>query len=198
MIVSRGAAGRVQVNLRKCWRGSTQKPPQEIIESFWEVEPKVDQLAGLLGKAKYPIFFTGAGISTSIGIPDYRSSSDTVVKTGPGLWNRKDTAKDQARKPHETPIDKLVDLAQPSLTHMFIKTMLSRGIARYLVSQNTDGLHLRSGVPLDMISELHGNRNMEHCLGCKRRYSRDFRTLRRDGKVYKPGEKRDHFTGRHC
>ena len=67
-----------------------------------------------------------------------------------------------------------------------------------MVSQNTDGMHLRSGISLDMVSELHGNRNLEHCRSCERKYLRDFRTLRRDGKEYKPGEKRDHFTGRYC
>lgn len=47
---------------------------------------------------------------------------------------------------------------------MAIKTLMDKGMFRYLVSQNTDGLHLKSGVPLDRISELHGNRNLEKCV----------------------------------
>ena len=70
---------------------------------------------------------------------------------------------------------------------MFITTAIKQGIFKHLVSQNTDGLHMRSGIPLDKISELHGNRHLEHCLSCQRKYFRDFRTLRRDGKIYRPG-----------
>lgn len=108
----------------------------------------------MISKAKYPIVFTGAGISTSIGIPDYRSGHDTVIKTGPGLWNRDLSSPNSSSppKPHETPIDKLVDIAHPSLSHMFISTLLRKDIFKHLISQNTDGLHLRSGVPLEKIS----------------------------------------------
>lgn len=42
----------------------------------------------MIKNAKHPIVFTGAGCSTSIGIPDYRSGQNTVVPTGPGIWNR--------------------------------------------------------------------------------------------------------------
>lgn len=148
----------------------------------------------MIKHSQYPIIFTGAGISTSLGIPDYRSGAETIIKTGPGLWNRNQTHS----APPEVPIDKLVDLASPSLSHMLISTLLRLGIVKHLISQNTDGLHLKSGVPYDKISELHGNRNLEFCISCQRRYSRDFRTLRRDGKKYYPGEKRDHLTGRLC
>ena len=89
-------------------------------------------------------------------------------------------------------------MARPSLSHMFIATLIKKGIIKHLVSQNTDGLHMRSGIPIEYISQLHGNRNLQHCLSCERKYFRDFRTLRRDGKMYKPGEKRDHNTGRDC
>ena len=46
---------------------------------------------------------------------------------------------------------------------MFIATLVKQNIVKHLVSQNTDGLHLKSGVPMERMSELHGNRYMEAC-----------------------------------
>jgi NAD-dependent SIR2 family protein deacetylase len=133
-----------------------QFKPQEIIDSYWEVEKKVEELAHALQTASHPIIFTGAGISTSVGIPDYRSAADTTIKTGPGLWNR-DLSQPS---PHETPIDRLVDAAKPSTSHMAIAALLNQQKVKHLISQNTDGLHVRSGIPFERISELHGNRNL--------------------------------------
>jgi len=62
--------------------------------------------------------------------------------------------------PKQNPIDKIVDKARPSLSHMFIKTMINQNIFKHVISQNTDGLHLKSGIYFDQISELHGNRNL--------------------------------------
>jgi len=85
------------------------------------------------------------------------------------------------------PIDELVDRAKPSKTHMLIATLIRMGIVKHLISQNTDGLHLRSGIPLELMSELHGNRYLESCVACHMKYHRDFRTLRRGGKTIRPG-----------
>ena len=53
------------------------------------LDKKVDQLARLICESNHFIAFTGAGVSTVCGIPDYRSGIDTVVKTGPGAWEKK-------------------------------------------------------------------------------------------------------------
>ena len=81
--------------------------------------------------------------------------------------------------------------AKPSITHMSLVTLHKEGILNYLVSQNTDGLHLRSGFPVDSISELHGNTNLEECKLCHSKFLRDFRT-RSSKEVHK------HKTGREC
>lgn len=52
-----------------------------------------------------------------------------------------------------------------------------RGLVKYLVSTNLDGLHVRSGVPRDKLSELHGNCYVEYCVVCKKDYLRPFNTL---------------------
>lgn len=64
-----------------------------------------------------------------------------------------------------------------------------RGIMKCLVSQNCDGLHLRSGMNPDHLAELHGNMNLEKCSKCGAKYLRDFDTA--IGRM-------DHYTGRRC
>ena len=88
-----------------------------------------------------------------------------------------------------------MDEARPSLSHMIIKTLLRKKIFKFLISQNTDGLHLRSGVSFDSIVELHGNRNLEKCRNCGASYLRDFQAFIRPERK---GEEKDHRTGRKC
>jgi len=64
--------------------------------------------------------------------------------------------------------------ARPSLTHMAIAELVRRGKCAYVVSQNVDGLHLRSGVPRGRLAELHGNCFTERCRRCRAEYVRDF------------------------
>jgi mono-ADP-ribosyltransferase sirtuin 6 len=64
--------------------------------------------------------------------------------------------------------------ARPSLTHQALLALQRAGKLKYLVSQNVDSLHLRSGFPRSQIAELHGNCFAERCIKCKREYVRDF------------------------
>jgi NAD-dependent SIR2 family protein deacetylase len=117
--------------------------------------------------------FTGAGISTSAGIPDYRSGMGTVLKTGPGCWEKAaNKAKaNQGKKVMNTPIQKAI----PTPTHMALVKLMNEGYLKHLISQNIDGLHRKSGIPKDNISEVHGNTNLEICTKCGTDYLRDFR-----------------------
>jgi len=85
-----------------------------------------------------------------------------------------------------------VSRAIPTLTHMAIKSLLDCGKAKFLISQNTDGLHVKSGVSPSQIAELHGNSNLERCNKCEARYYRDFRVRKRGNKVH------NHITDRKC
>ncbi|GMP65015.1 hypothetical protein CsSME_00025995 [Camellia sinensis var. sinensis] len=62
----------------------------------------------------------------------------------------------------------------PSMTHMALVALEKAGILKFLISQNIDGLHLRSGIPREKLSELHGNSFMEVCPSCGVEYLRDF------------------------
>lgn len=112
---------------------------------------KAQRTAALVRAAKHVIVFTGAGISTSAGIPDYRGPD--------GVWTRKDKG---LAPPTGTPMH----VAMPTYTHRAIKALVDAGIIKHVISQNVDGLHLRSGVPRAKMSELHGNTYLAKCWGC--------------------------------
>lgn len=113
---------------------------------------------------------------------------NTVLPTGPGSWELRDKGISVKSRKEKT---KSVLTAIPSLSHMAIVQLYHNGSLKMLVSQNTDGLHLRSGLDPNRLCELHGNTNLEVCIKCGARYLRDFRT-RNARKVH------DHFTGRFC
>ena len=81
--------------------------------------------------------------------------------------------------------------ALPSPTHMGLVELEKKKLLKFLISQNIDGLHRRSGFPSDKLAELHGNTNLEKCKKCGKKYLRDFRA-RTAMQVH------DHATGRFC
>ena len=58
---------------------------------------------------------------------------------------------------------------------MALKKLMDEGILKKIISQNTDGLHRKSGIPFEKLYELHGNTNLEICEKCSKDYMRDFR-----------------------
>ena len=68
------------------WSARDEASTREYFDAEDVVETKVKEIARLLRGASHAIIFTGAGISTSAGIPDFRSGLGTVLQTGPGLW----------------------------------------------------------------------------------------------------------------
>jgi len=122
--------------------------------------------------------YTGAGISTSAGIPDFRGPQ--------GVWTLK--AKGEERT--EPTVDR--HKVQPTLTHMALVSLYRNDYLKYLVSQNCDGLHLKSGIPPGKICELHGNGNVESCNVCGQVY------WRKNNVRTKKGRNRSRTTGRKC
>ncbi len=123
-----------------------------------------------------------------ISIPDFRSGMNTIIPTGPGVWELRDhPGAKRSSTARTTPITKAI----PSPTHMALVELARRNLLHFVVSQNIDGLHLRSGLPSTLLAELHGNSNLEICKKCSTKYLRDFRT-RTAQKVH------DHATTRKC
>ncbi|KAK4275309.1 hypothetical protein QN277_018415 [Acacia crassicarpa] len=132
----------------------------EYFEPAQVLQEKIEQLAVVIKKSKHLVVFTGAGISTSCGIPDFRGPK--------GIWTLQRDGKPlpEASLPFHR--------AVPSLTHMALVELEKAGILKFVVSQNIDGLHLRSGIPREKLAELHGNSFMETCPSCGAEYFRDF------------------------
>ena len=96
------------------------------------VDKKAQALADRIRTSKHLVVFTGAGVSTSAGIADFRGPE--------GAW----TLMAQGREHDLRSVDTLQ--AIPTPTHMALVELQNRGLLKYLISQNCDGLHRRSGI----------------------------------------------------
>ncbi|XP_071495710.1 NAD-dependent protein deacetylase sirtuin-7-like [Diadema antillarum] len=152
---------------------------QEFEDSTEELEEKVAELAKVIDTAEHLVVYTGAGISTAASIPDYRGPN--------GVWTLL-----QQGKASSLQNNSLVD-AKPTVTHMSLSKLVQDKKIKHVVSQNCDGLHLRSGIPAEKLSELHGNMYIEACTECdpEREYVRLF-------DVTEQTSLRRHKTGRSC
>jgi NAD-dependent SIR2 family protein deacetylase len=119
---------------------------------------RIESLAKLLYKSRYPVFFTGAGISTESGLPDFRGPD--------GIWTRRDRG--LAPKPMNRPWDSV----EPNSGHLALVDLQMIGKLRFLISQNVDNLHLQSGIRPDLLGELHGNITKLRCIRCGKTVSR--------------------------
>jgi NAD-dependent SIR2 family protein deacetylase len=118
----------------------------------------VKLVAEILATSRYLVAFTGAGISTESGLPDYRGPE--------GVW----TLRDKGLKPKlpRKPISEI----EPNAGHYAVVDLYELGILKYLISQNVDNLHLKSGIPSEILAELHGNHALMKCLNCDARFSK--------------------------
>lgn len=116
-----------------------------------DLNERIEKLAQLLKDSKYTVVFTGAGISTESGLRDFRGPD--------GLWTRRD-------KGLSTPRQDFTG-AEPNSGHYAIAELQKLGRLAFLISQNVDNLHLKSGIKPEMLAELHGNLTKVRCVACE-------------------------------
>ncbi|XP_068741256.1 NAD-dependent protein deacylase sirtuin-6-like isoform X3 [Montipora capricornis] len=104
----------------------------EIFDSPEQLKGKMKEFIRLVSEAKHVVVHTGAGVSTAAGIPDFRGPK--------GVW----TLQEKGISPQ---MDTTFDDAEPSLTHMALVKLVEENFVQYIVSQNVDGLHIKSGLP---------------------------------------------------
>ncbi len=132
----------------------------------------IAHLTQLLGNSQNTVFFTGAGISTESGIPDFRSP-------GTGLWNKIKPIQFQDYVSSESARQEswsrkfssdVMGQAKPNAGHRAIAKWLNLRGCGGVITQNVDNLHQDSGLADDQVVELHGNATYATCLACSARY----------------------------
>ena len=132
----------------------------------------IERLRDAIGKARRAVVFTGAGISTESGIPDFRSPGGVWDRYKPIMFDDFISSEEMRRETWRRKIetDKTMTNARPNRGHRAVAALVERGIVSAIITQNIDGLHQASGVPDDKVIELHGNSTYAACLDCGLRH----------------------------
>jgi NAD-dependent deacetylase len=133
---------------------------------------QIEQLKALLTEAQRIVVFSGAGISTESGIPDFRSPGGIWTKYRPIEFSdflaSEEMRRESWRRKFAT--DAVMRQAEPNAGHRAVARLIERGSASAVITQNVDGLHQKSGVPDAKVIELHGNTTYASCLDCGERH----------------------------
>jgi NAD-dependent deacetylase len=134
------------------------------------MKEKISQIADKLREGGKNIFFTGAGISTESGIPDYRSQGGIWDKFRPVYFDEfmgsRDAREEYWRRWRE--LYRGIQQARPNLGHTSIARLDQLGLVQAVITQNVDGLHQLSGLADEKVIELHGNTRRIRCLKCRK------------------------------
>lgn len=132
-------------------------------------------LRSFVERAQAVAGFTGAGISTESGVPDFRSPGSPWRRHKPipfEAFLRSAEARREAWR-RKFAMDDLYRDARPSRGHLAIASLVASGKMPAVVTQNIDGLHQEAGVPGERVIELHGNGTYAACLACRTRHELD-------------------------
>ena len=138
-------------------------------------EQDIEELAVRVQQSRRTVIFTGAGMSTESGIPDFRSPGGFWTKHKP-IQFHEFLASEEARREAWRRffiISDTIAQASPGPGHRALAELVARGNVSHVITQNVDGLHERAGVPPDRIISIHGNATYAACLSCGVRHELD-------------------------
>ena len=141
-----------------------------------DLQTAIARLRDLIETSGTIVPFTGAGISTECGIPDFRSPGGIWTKMAPipfDAFLASQEARDESWRRRFAMQDQFGG-ARPGRGHRALAALFRNGKSPGVVTQNIDNLHQMSGIPGECVVELHGNTTYAHCLDCARRYELDW------------------------
>ena len=138
---------------------------QETTTNF---RKSLDELSALLNSSQRLAIFTGAGISTESGIPDFRSPDGIWTTMAPiqfqDFLDSEEMRRESWRRKFE--VDKTIRRAKPNNGHYAVSELVNSKKATAVITQNIDNLHQESGINPEQVIELHGNGTYAKCLNC--------------------------------
>jgi NAD-dependent deacetylase len=131
-----------------------------------------EYLTSLLADSRRAVVFTGAGISTESGIPDFRSPGGIWSRMKPIYFDEFVASEEKRREAWTRTFSGAMRWvgAKPNKGHYAVARLIARGKATAVITQNVDNLHQESGVPASQVVELHGNASYATCLDCGLRH----------------------------
>lgn len=148
--------------------GSLRKPkPIDFAEKLKYTE-KIEKLKSVIRSSRRIVGFSGAGVSTESGIPDFRSKGGIWDKFQPVYFDefKSDPGKRLLYWQRKKELWNGIQEARPNKTHYFFKNLYENGKLLGLITQNIDGLHEKSGLPGNIMVNLHGSNLEIICLDC--------------------------------
>ncbi len=137
-----------------------------------DLDTAVNRLRDLIAGAQRIVPFTGAGISTECGIPDFRSPGGLWTQNKPIQFEDFLTSREMRDESwrRRFAMEDSFGGAKPGRGHLALASFYRAGKVPGLVTQNIDNLHQESGIAAHDVVELHGNTTYAHCLECAKRY----------------------------
>jgi NAD-dependent deacetylase len=137
-----------------------------------DLETAIDELQELVERARRITPFTGAGISTECGIPDFRSPGGLWTKNKPIPFDEFLASQEMRNEAwrRRFAMDAHFAAAKPGRGHLALASLYRAGKAAGVITQNIDNLHQNSGIAAEHVIELHGNNTYALCLDCAKRY----------------------------